>query len=567
MMDYLGGSKSAKDCSHCHTDQTRPLLMTLFAAPRIWRIRVILTIVFTLIGAACVAYLVAIPPGTLVDIEGSLAAPYQSYGGVAFKTKASLWGDSLHDPESSPLTLFEDGVALGPAHSQHQEIQRLGQGRYSHWNDSIVFSTIDNSDPSSNGRSYTFHSKLPRIPIVAHLGILAVGWLSAAALIGLWVDLIKRPLLRKPLWLAGNFALCVILIEAASWSLVRHQISRMNLPEIRMFAWLTNAPIAIDNEGLTRDGMIGTGTKNTYSPHPFLNYALNPASKYMGISQFNSRYLIRRTEPIRERSKVAWRALVLGGSTTFNEGIRREEDTWVYRLEQLLRERFGSDYDVINGGVGGYSILDNLLHYTILLRELKPDLVILFTGINDVTPRLIGKTVFDYSNSRTPWNGDDIKWLDVIGPLGKLNVVRLYVLMQIRKGALGHIFSAVQRAYPPLSEWESALQRNSADIYAAHLQFTISTLKSQNQSVLVLPQLWRVRQQNELDRIFGIGVSENNHINEQTARKMNAHYMESLVLEQFLSSDFLDNCHFAASGNEKMARRLSEYLVANQIFR
>jgi lysophospholipase L1-like esterase len=398
-----------------------------------------------------------------------------------------------------------------------------------------------------------------------HLGILALGWLSAAALIGLWADLIKHPTLRKSLWLVGNFVLCALLIEAASWSLIRNQILRMSLPEMRTFAWLTNTPMSAEH--LTGDGMGGTGTKNTYSPHPFLNYALNPDSKYMGISQFNSHYLIRRTEPIRERSKVAWRALVLGGSTTFNEGIRREEGTWVYQLERQLRDRFGDGYDVINGGVGGYSILDNLLHYSILLRELKPDLVILFAGINDVTPRLIGNTAFDYSNSRTPWNGDDIKWLEVVGPLGRLNVVRLYILMQIKKGGLGHIFSAVQRPYPPVSEWEDALRRNKPDIYATHLQFVISTLRSQNQSVLVLPQLWHTREQNESDRIFAIGVSENNQINELTAREMSVPYMESLLFEQFLSSDFLDNCHFTVSGNERMARTLSNYLVAAQLFR
>jgi hypothetical protein len=60
------------------------------------------------------------------------------------------------DAESgSRIRLFEDGKALGPAHVSHDEIRRLGAGRFSHWGAQLYFSTSDNSDPRSNGRHYT----------------------------------------------------------------------------------------------------------------------------------------------------------------------------------------------------------------------------------------------------------------------------------------------------------------------------------------------------------------------------------------------------------------------------
>ncbi len=56
----------------------------------------------------------------------------------------------------SYLVLLEDGRELGPAHSAHEEIRKLGQGRYSHWGArSVYFSASDNSDPRTNGRRYT----------------------------------------------------------------------------------------------------------------------------------------------------------------------------------------------------------------------------------------------------------------------------------------------------------------------------------------------------------------------------------------------------------------------------
>ena len=55
----------------------------------------------------------------------------------------------------SRLVLLEDGVPLAEAHCGHDEIRNLGSGRYSHWCGNVYFATSDDSDPCSNGRSYT----------------------------------------------------------------------------------------------------------------------------------------------------------------------------------------------------------------------------------------------------------------------------------------------------------------------------------------------------------------------------------------------------------------------------
>ena len=63
-------------------------------------------------------------------------------------------GDAKGQLFSSPSRLFENGRELGPAHSNHQEIAQLGQGRFSHWRNKIWMSSSDNSDPAENGRAY-----------------------------------------------------------------------------------------------------------------------------------------------------------------------------------------------------------------------------------------------------------------------------------------------------------------------------------------------------------------------------------------------------------------------------
>jgi hypothetical protein len=63
-------------------------------------------------------------------------------------------GDVTRPPNESPLVVCENHTVLGPAHASHKEITERGQGRFSHWGQHLIFSTSDNSDPNTNGRSY-----------------------------------------------------------------------------------------------------------------------------------------------------------------------------------------------------------------------------------------------------------------------------------------------------------------------------------------------------------------------------------------------------------------------------
>src|SRR5205807_628466 len=63
-------------------------------------------------------------------------------------------GDDENAPLRSAIKLVESGTPLGPPHSGNAEVVALGQGRYSHWMKTLVFSASDNSSPLTNGRRY-----------------------------------------------------------------------------------------------------------------------------------------------------------------------------------------------------------------------------------------------------------------------------------------------------------------------------------------------------------------------------------------------------------------------------
>lgn len=80
------------------------------------------------------------------------------YDGHAFAFELPQYTRQSDDSANltrSSLLIFEDDRLLGPRHAVHSEIAEFGAGRYSHWGTTIRFSTTDNSDPRTNGRTYS----------------------------------------------------------------------------------------------------------------------------------------------------------------------------------------------------------------------------------------------------------------------------------------------------------------------------------------------------------------------------------------------------------------------------
>lgn len=81
-----------------------------------------------------------------------------SDGGYAYYIGQDLQtpGDSNNGSTVSTIRIFENGKEIGPAHSLHNDIRKNGAGRFSHWNSGLYFSASDNTNPKTNGRTYTY---------------------------------------------------------------------------------------------------------------------------------------------------------------------------------------------------------------------------------------------------------------------------------------------------------------------------------------------------------------------------------------------------------------------------
>ena len=103
---------------------------------------------------------------------------------------------------------------------------------------------------------------------------------------------------------------------------------------------------------------------------------------YYGWVQTDSLGL-RAGTPLVAAAPETLRILADGGSTTFDVGVSAGDSTWPIRLGRLLTDS-SRRVEVFNAGVPGYFVLDNLIRYEQELHRLRPRLVVLLQGHNDL---------------------------------------------------------------------------------------------------------------------------------------------------------------------------------------
>ena len=92
--------------------------------------------------------------GRTTPISQKLRA-YSGHMYGASVPELSHLADNLPGKENkSPVFVFEDQQQLEYPHALHADIRTYGAGRFSHWGGEILLLSSDNSDPTTNNRSY-----------------------------------------------------------------------------------------------------------------------------------------------------------------------------------------------------------------------------------------------------------------------------------------------------------------------------------------------------------------------------------------------------------------------------
>jgi lysophospholipase L1-like esterase len=139
-----------------------------------------------------------------------------------------------------------------------------------------------------------------------------------------------------------------------------------------------------------------------YTPHHYLAYSTTPNYKNGKIYHNSQGY---RSNEIKKKSNDILRIVTLGGSTTYNESVDDNEKTFTYLMEKMLNKK-KANVEVINAGIGGHSSFETLANFQFRVLDIKPDLIILYHGTNDVHTRFVPINLHkgDNSGRRKYWS-------------------------------------------------------------------------------------------------------------------------------------------------------------------
>ena len=136
-----------------------------------------------------------------------------------------------------------------------------------------------------------------------------------------------------------------------------------------------------------------------YYAHHYNAYALKPGYTNGTRERINS--LGFRGEDIAlKKPEGVYRIIAVGGSTTFGVYLPWEE-TYPYALQEVLRERFGTDaIEVINAGLTGSTAAETYHRLPTQILPTDPDMVVLYHAFNDLLPRVFNDYEDDYYHFR-----------------------------------------------------------------------------------------------------------------------------------------------------------------------
>ena len=122
-----------------------------------------------------------------------------------------------------------------------------------------------------------------------------------------------------------------------------------------------------------------------YRRHAYLNTAPREGSRIDVFGKTVELNSLGHRSPERPFVKPAGmrRVLIAGGSTSFDILAPSNQATWPYLLERALSR---ADVEIWNAGFPGWTSLESLIAFALRDRDIAPDVVLLYHGINDLQP-------------------------------------------------------------------------------------------------------------------------------------------------------------------------------------
>ncbi len=296
--------------------------------------------------------------------------------------------------------------------------------------------------------------------------------------------------------------------------------------------------------------------------HPYLTVALNKdvradfpnqTEKIITTTNIGSRWT---GADLNDTTKI--RIACLGGSTTFCVMVS-DEESWPTQLQKKL----GNKYAVINYGCPGYSTVENIIQMSLIVPEVKPDLVIFYEGWNDIHSYHQANSNPDYN-----WHGSQ-QVANVLNSDDHETFVRkitthsglIFITDNIRERMIK------QKPLKTYSNPDAVVDR----LFIRNLN-TLQTLSKNIQAKTIFipqvinPETKRIKGMSRKwtpaidDAAFPDLMSRFNELQKQNIAQDSAtfYFDDMLTTIKWNATYFADDGHFSKKGNEVFANKLAE---------
>ena len=313
------------------------------------------------------------------------------------------------------------------------------------------------------------------------------------------------------------------------------------------------------------------------SPHPYLLYQNTP--NYIRVATDGTQAPehnalgYRSDEFTLEKPANVFRILVLGGSTTYGAAMSNYQDTWPHLMQNILNQNLASEYErieVINAGLSGATSAELLSGWIFRHQYLKPDLLMIHTGGNDMNPLLYPDYNPEYTHFRARGGSYRMPFREVIIFLVDLsNTIKLLSLAFLPDDNLYPVYIGQPYLFDKLDLVETRQQ--IADISPTGFERNLITLVKNAQSnevqvalfSFILPTLKHITSKDpytgRLGEIIPDALEKNRVVMRSISRKNAITYFEASP-SQLQDDLYLDWCHLNKEGQQAKARLFSDVL-------
>lgn len=310
----------------------------------------------------------------------------------------------------------------------------------------------------------------------------------------------------------------------------------------------------------------GGPNSGIFQPHPYLVGVPRPGAVVrrgqLAATIDSLGFRGRHFSPPRSDSTL--RVLAIGGSTTFGVGID-DRDTWPWQLETVLDSALahaGSQYhdaEVINFGVPGYTTVESLIQFVLHGVHLKPDVVVLFHGLNDARNGHSPGLRTDYSNFHGIEQRENLE-------LTRLQRGNRVGLIRVGREIVERIFLEEPRLPP--GERRPGPDPQAQEIFKSNLKSFAAICRGYGIACVFVPQTissdfpvneWWFRYLEPTS--LAATLAQYNADMRTVASVTGIPFVESVTRTNWTAADFVDYCHFSRAGNRKFAHVLLPYIT------